>query len=104
MRTTELAEVRIGRPEIEEMEPSTTSLMPEGLEKSMTRQELCDLIQFLTDLRTRNRPGITSRSLTGGWLGSVGKGDWLRAESCEIQEIFEVPPGACPLFRQSLVL
>ena len=34
--------------------------------------------------------------------GSVGKGDWLRAESCAILEIFEVPPGACPLFRQSL--
>jgi hypothetical protein len=27
--------------------PSSVSLMPEGLEKGMTRQELCDLLEFL---------------------------------------------------------
>ena len=51
LRTTDLAEVRVPRPEIEEMAPSTNSLMPEGLEKVMNRQELRDLVEFLTKQR-----------------------------------------------------
>lgn len=51
LRTTGLAEVRVPRDEIEEMAPSTTSLMPEGLEKTMTRQELRDVLEFLTTQR-----------------------------------------------------
>jgi putative heme-binding domain-containing protein len=47
LRTTDLAELRIARPDIEEMTPSNVSLMPEGLEKTLTRQELCDLLEFL---------------------------------------------------------
>jgi putative heme-binding domain-containing protein len=47
LRTTDLAEVRIARKDVEEMTPSAVSLMPEGLEKTMTRQELCDLLEFL---------------------------------------------------------
>jgi putative heme-binding domain-containing protein len=45
---TDLAEVRVARSELEAMTPSTTSLMPEGLEKLMSRQELGDLLEFLS--------------------------------------------------------
>ena len=47
LRTSELAEVRIAREEVEEMVPSKVSLMPDGLEKTMSRQELSDLLEFL---------------------------------------------------------
>jgi putative heme-binding domain-containing protein len=47
LRTPELAEVRIARKDVDEMTPSDISLMPEGLEKTMTRQELADLLEFL---------------------------------------------------------
>jgi putative heme-binding domain-containing protein len=47
LRTTDLAEVRVARKEIDEVHPSAVSLMPEGLERTMTRQELRDLLEFL---------------------------------------------------------
>src|SRR5262249_51443354 len=47
LRTAQLAEVRIPRAAVEEMSPSPTSIMPEGLEKTLTRQELSDLLEFL---------------------------------------------------------
>jgi putative heme-binding domain-containing protein len=47
LRTADLAEARIAREDVERMAPATTSLMPEGLEKLLTRQELCDLLEFL---------------------------------------------------------
>jgi putative heme-binding domain-containing protein len=47
LRTSDLAEIRLGRAEVEEMTPSKVSLMPEGLEKTLTRQELSDLLEFL---------------------------------------------------------
>lgn len=47
LRTTDLAEVRVARDDLEAMTPSASSLMPEGLEKLMTRQELRDLLEFL---------------------------------------------------------
>jgi putative heme-binding domain-containing protein len=47
LRTADLAEMRVARQDLEEMTPSKVSLMPEGLEKVMTRQELSDLLEFL---------------------------------------------------------
>jgi putative heme-binding domain-containing protein len=47
LRTPDLAEVRIARKDIDAMEPSDVSLMPDGLEKIMSRQELADLLEFL---------------------------------------------------------
>ena len=40
-------EVRMPRDEIEEIRPSLVSVMPSGLEKQLTPQELADLIAFL---------------------------------------------------------
>jgi putative heme-binding domain-containing protein len=51
LRTPDLAEVRVPRKDIEAMEPSDVSLMPDGLEKIMSRQELADLLEFLTQQR-----------------------------------------------------
>jgi putative heme-binding domain-containing protein len=47
LRTADLAEVRVARKDIEEMSPSNVSLMPDGLDKVMSRQELGDLLEFL---------------------------------------------------------
>ncbi len=51
LRTPDLAEVRIARNDLEEMEPSNVSLMPDGLEKILSWQELCDLLEFLAEQR-----------------------------------------------------
>jgi putative heme-binding domain-containing protein len=47
LRSSDLAELRVARKQIEEIRPAASSIMPEGLEKSMSRQELADLIEFL---------------------------------------------------------
>jgi hypothetical protein len=44
LRTTELTEVRIARSAIEELTPSAVSLVPDGSERTMTRQELRHLL------------------------------------------------------------
>jgi putative heme-binding domain-containing protein len=51
LRSSDLAEVRVARAEVEGMTPSKVSLMPEGLEKAMSRQELSDLLEFLAAQR-----------------------------------------------------
>jgi putative heme-binding domain-containing protein len=47
LATNATEEVRIPRDEIEELRPSIVSVMPSGLEKQLTPQELADLIAFL---------------------------------------------------------
>jgi putative heme-binding domain-containing protein len=47
LRTAQLEEVRVPRKDVEEMVPTNVSLMPEGLERTLTRQELRDLVEFL---------------------------------------------------------
>ena len=47
LRLTDLSEVRIRREDVEEIKPAAGSLMPEGLETIITRQELRDLLEFL---------------------------------------------------------
>jgi putative heme-binding domain-containing protein len=48
LRATDLSEVVVARKDLEAMTPSSTSLMPEGLEKVLTRQQLSDLLEFLS--------------------------------------------------------
>ena len=40
-------EARIARVEVVEMRPGKVSLMPDGMEQVLTRQELADLLAFL---------------------------------------------------------
>ena len=40
-------EIRIPRDNIDEMRPGTVSIMPQGLDQQLTRQELADLVAFL---------------------------------------------------------
>ena len=51
LRTAEQQELRIPRDEIEEMDPSTISIMPAGLDETMTAGELADLVAYLRSLR-----------------------------------------------------
>ncbi len=48
---TDRTEVRIPRSAIEEMQPSPVSIMPQGLETQLSRQELSDLVAFLASLK-----------------------------------------------------
>jgi putative membrane-bound dehydrogenase-like protein len=45
------AEIRIPRKEIEAIEPGKVSIMPQGLDAQLSRQELTDLLAFLQTLR-----------------------------------------------------
>jgi putative membrane-bound dehydrogenase-like protein len=51
LRTSQLAEIRLARKDIEEIAPSAVSIMPQGLEKTMTDQEFADLLEFLYQRR-----------------------------------------------------
>ncbi|MES2790001.1 MAG: PVC-type heme-binding CxxCH protein [Planctomycetota bacterium] len=44
-------EVRIPRADVEELRPSTLSIMPAGLDQQLTRQQLADLIAFLKNCK-----------------------------------------------------
>ena len=41
----------VARTDIEEMQSTGQSLMPEGLEKNLSRQELADLIEYLRQIQ-----------------------------------------------------
>lgn len=51
LRTNDLSEVRIARSAIDELQPSQTSIMPQGLEGRLTRDELRDLMAYLAALK-----------------------------------------------------
>ncbi|HEX3724979.1 MAG TPA: HEAT repeat domain-containing protein, partial [Pirellulales bacterium] len=51
LRTTDRAEIRIDRDDLDELTPSRTSIMPQGLEQVLSRRELADLISFLQSLK-----------------------------------------------------
>ena len=46
LMTTERVEIRIAREEIDSFAPGRVSIMPQGLEKTMTDQEFADLLEF----------------------------------------------------------
>jgi len=54
-------EVRIPRAQIKSMERSTVSLMPDGFDESLTRQELTDLLAYLQAEKTRPQAAMTAR-------------------------------------------
>lgn len=51
LRTTEQTEIMVRRSEIEELQPSTVSVMPAGLDRTMSESELRDLVAYLTTLK-----------------------------------------------------
>jgi putative heme-binding domain-containing protein len=51
LRDSSGAEFRVRRDDIDELSRQTTSIMPEGLERLLTREELRDLVAFLQSLR-----------------------------------------------------
>jgi putative heme-binding domain-containing protein len=48
---TNRVELRVPRAAIDTIAQSTTSIMPEGMENQLSRQDLADLIAFLGSLR-----------------------------------------------------
>ena len=44
-------EERVAKADIEEMRPSSVSIMPPGLEKQITLEQLADLIAFLKNCK-----------------------------------------------------
>jgi putative membrane-bound dehydrogenase-like protein len=51
LRTTDRVEVRVPRDQIETFVPSPTSIMPQGLDKTLSPEELRDLVAFLQSLK-----------------------------------------------------
>ena len=51
LRTAERIEIRIPRDEVRLLNPVQLSIMPQGLEKGISREELRDLITYLSTLR-----------------------------------------------------
>jgi putative membrane-bound dehydrogenase-like protein len=51
LRTSDQREIRLRRSDIEEQKRSDLSIMPAGLENTMTRQELADLLAYLRSLK-----------------------------------------------------
>ncbi|MCH7725608.1 MAG: c-type cytochrome [Planctomycetes bacterium] len=51
LRTAQQTEIRLRRDDIEEIRPSRASIMPGGLDKTMTEQQLRDLIAYLQSLK-----------------------------------------------------
>ena len=49
--TTDRAEGRIPRKQIEKMAPSTMSVMPQGLERVLAEEQLRDLVAYLGSLK-----------------------------------------------------
>ncbi len=47
LRAADLSEIRIPRDKIDELHPLDVSIMPKGLDKTMTPQEFADLLEFL---------------------------------------------------------
>lgn len=47
LRTPDLSEIRIPRDKIDALRPSDVSIMPKGLDETMTAQEFADLLEFL---------------------------------------------------------
>jgi putative heme-binding domain-containing protein len=52
LRTARDAELRIPRRSIESIQPSAISIMPSGLDKLMTVEQLRDLVAYLTSLKS----------------------------------------------------
>jgi putative membrane-bound dehydrogenase-like protein len=55
LRTADRAEVRVPRAEVEEISPGRESIMPQGLDRVLTAEELRDLLAYLASLRDAPR-------------------------------------------------
>jgi putative membrane-bound dehydrogenase-like protein len=51
LKTTDRAEIRIARDEIDQMAPNPTSIMPQGLDQTLSPAELADMVAYLESLK-----------------------------------------------------
>jgi putative heme-binding domain-containing protein len=68
LRTDQDKEVAIPKKDIEEQTPSKVSLMPEGLTDTLTRQELLDLVRFLSELGRIGHYSVGKGRVARRWL------------------------------------
>ncbi|MCG8600991.1 MAG: c-type cytochrome [Verrucomicrobiales bacterium] len=81
LRGPDGSEAKVLRTEIESMESVGVSLMPEGLEATMTKQQMSDLISYVASLGQADKSGTTlSARVRPGAKGVVE----LRASKCRI--------------------
>jgi putative heme-binding domain-containing protein len=45
------SEMRLARPDIHDMRPGTVSLMPQGLDEQLSKEDMADLVAFLKSLK-----------------------------------------------------
>ncbi len=67
LRTDQDQEVAIPIKDIDEREPSKSSLMPEGLIDPLTRKELADLVRFLSELGKSERWSVGREKVARRW-------------------------------------
>ena len=60
LKTADLVEVRVARVQVEVIKESSTSIMPKGLDKTLSPQELRDLLAFLMNQRRDARKVSTA--------------------------------------------
>jgi putative heme-binding domain-containing protein len=53
--------VRIARKDIEELLPSTVSLMPNGLDQALTEAELADVVAYLQSLKAKEENPLSAK-------------------------------------------
>src|SRR5262249_56947532 len=105
LRRGEKAEDVILRSQIDEIQATAKSLMPEGLEMQMTKQEVADVIAYLQAVAVP-KGGVfsmptRSERLAGGFMAGVGGGPPLPlpprgASSGRASPPRSPPPGRSP--------
>jgi hypothetical protein len=58
---SDATKVVVGKDKIEDQFPSKLSVMPEGLFKNLTEQEIADLFGFLETSRSNPEPAVTGK-------------------------------------------
>ncbi len=51
LRTTDRTEIRIARDEVDQLAPTAASIMPQGLDKTLSPEELRDVVAYLESLK-----------------------------------------------------
>ena len=54
LHTTEDKQIKVASTEVEELTPSTKSMMPDNLLQGLTAQQVSDVLAYLVSLRTSN--------------------------------------------------
>ncbi|MFO0879274.1 MAG: c-type cytochrome [Gemmataceae bacterium] len=94
LRTDQDGEVAIPLKDIDEQSPSKSSLMPEGLVDSLTRQELVDLVRFLSEMGKGDRWSVGRARVARRWQMLKGNPELNRLRNrLGLTTLANNPPG-----------